>query len=64
MPDFTDFERAAMTSCLGPLSEFASEIGLQKPLGEYSKEQILTMIEVIINQYQTEMRKGSPEVPF
>ena len=64
MVDLTDFERAAIQSCLKPLGECVAEIGMDKPLSSYSKEQVLTLIEVIVTAYQDVMRKGSPEVPF
>ena len=64
MIDMTDFERASIQSCLKPLGECVAEIGMDKPLSAYSKEQVLTLIEVIVTAYQDAMRKGSPEVPF
>jgi hypothetical protein len=64
MVDPTDFERVAIQSCLMPLGECVAEIGMDKPLSAYSKEQVLTLIEVIVTAYQDAMRKGSPEVPF
>jgi hypothetical protein len=64
MVDMTDFERAAIQSCLAPLGECVAEIGMDKPLSAYSKEQVLTLIEVIVTAYQDAMRKGSAEVPF
>ena len=64
MVDFTDFERAAMNECLKPLSEVAAEIGWDKPLSAYTKEQVLTVIEVIVLKFQDEMRKTAQEVPF
>ncbi len=64
MIDMTDFERSAIQGCLRPLAECVAEIGMNKPLSAYSKEDILTLIEVIVTAYQNEMRKGSPEVPF
>lgn len=64
MIDMTDFERAAIRACLAPLGACVAEIGMDKPLAAYSKEQVLTLIEVIVTAYQDEMRKGSPEVPF
>jgi hypothetical protein len=64
MVDLTDFERAAIQSCLKPLGECVAEIGMDKPLSAYTKDQVLALIEVVVEAYQTEMRKGSPEVPF
>ena len=64
MIDMTDFERSSIHACLVPLGECVAEIGMDKQLSAYSKEQVLTLIEVIVTAYQDAMRKCSPEVPF
>ncbi len=64
MIDMTDFERESIHACLVPLGECVAEIGMDKPLSAYGKEQVLTLIEVVVTAYQDAMRKGSPEVPF
>ena len=52
MIDPTPTEIKAMQSVLRPLGEYVAEVGTKKPLGDYSKEEILTLIEVVITAYQ------------
>ena len=52
MTDATDFERAAMAATLAPLGEYVGSIGMHRPLADYSKQEVLTLVEVIITAYQ------------
>ena len=52
MIDATVHERAAMAAALHPLGEFVSEVGLEKPLAEYTRDQILTLVEIVIDAFQ------------
>ena len=52
MIDPTPTETKAMQSVLKPLGEYVMEVGIEKPLGHYTKEEILTLIEVVITAYQ------------
>ena len=45
--DPSDMELAAMASCLAPLGEYVSSIGMQRPLADYSKDEVLTLIDRI-----------------
>ena len=51
MIDATAIERAAMAAALHPLGEFVAEVGLEKPLADYTREQILTLVEVVVDAY-------------
>jgi len=51
MIDATETERAAMAAALHPLGEFVAEVGLEKPLADYTREQILTLVEVVVDAY-------------
>ena len=51
MIDATVTERAAMAAALHPLGEFVAEVGLEKPLADYTRDQILTLVEVIVDAY-------------
>ena len=51
MIDATVTERAAMAAALHPLGEFVAEVGLEKPLADYTREQILTLVEVVVDAY-------------
>ena len=68
MVDPTELEKAAMVAALVPLGEIVAEIGMDKPLKDYSREQVLTLIEVVVTAYQDHMREADrsddPEVPF
>ena len=51
MIDATVTERAAMAAALHPLGEFVAEVGLEKPLADYTREQILALVEVVVDAY-------------
>jgi hypothetical protein len=53
--DPTDMEKAAMRSCLEPLGEYVGSIGMERPLADYSREEILMLIEVVVSAYQDHM---------
>ena len=55
MIDPSDMELAAMTSCLAPLGEYVGSIGMQRPLADYSKDEVLTLIDVVVTAYQEHM---------
>jgi hypothetical protein len=52
MIDPSDMEIAAMQSCLAPLGEYVSFIGIQRPLADYSRDEVLGLIDVVITNYQ------------
>ena len=65
MTDATDLEKAAMTSALAPMGEYVGSIGMQRPLADYKKEEVLTLIEVVITAYQNHMANAdSDSIPF
>ena len=55
MIDPTKDEKRAMESALQPLGEYVSEIGMHRPLQDYSREEVLTLIEVIVTAYQDDL---------
>ena len=55
MIDPSDMELAAMASCLAPLGEYVSSIGMQRPLADYSKDEVLMLIDVVVTAYQEHM---------
>jgi hypothetical protein len=64
--DPTELEQAAMAAALVPLGEYVAEIGMQRPLSDYSREEVLTLIEVVVTAFQdhlieAETRAGRPE---
>ena len=65
MTDATDLEKAAMTAALRPLGEYVGTIGMQRPLADYRREEVLTIIEVVITAYQDYMTNANPnDIPF
>ncbi len=56
MIDPTDMELNAMAACLAPLGEFVASIGMQRSLADYRKEEVLTLIDVVVTAYQDRMR--------
>ena len=55
MVDPTEFEQAALRQCLRFFGEAASEIGFDKPLGQYSEAEALAVIEAIVTAWTEAM---------
>jgi len=55
MIDPTEMEVTAMRSCLSPLGEYVGEIGMGRPLADYSREEVLTLVDVVVSAYQSHM---------
>ena len=55
MIDPSDMELAAMQACLLPLGEYVGAIGMERPLSDYSREEVLTLIDVVVTAYQNQM---------
>jgi len=55
MIDPSDMETAAMRSCLSPLGEYVGSIGMGRPLADYTREEVLTLIDVVVTAYQDQM---------
>jgi len=69
MIDPTDIEKQCMERTLRPLGEIVAEIGMRKPLAEYTRAEILTLIAVVVGNYQTFLVQSQPRhedtgVPF
>ena len=69
MIDLTDFERDCMNKALRPLGEYVAEIGADTAFQDLTREQVLTLIEVVVTAYMDELSKGEPiedfeEIPF
>ena len=52
MIDKTPIEQQALVSVLRPLGEAVSEIGMDKPLSAYTREEVLILIETVVDAYQ------------
>jgi hypothetical protein len=55
MIDPTELERAAMAAALTPLGDYVASIGMERPLADYSRAEVLTLIEVAVSAYQAHM---------
>ena len=55
MIDPSDMELVAMRSCLSPLGEYVGSIGMQRPLADYTRDEVLTLIDVVVTAYQDQM---------
>ncbi len=69
MIDATDIEKQCMERTLQPLGEVVAEIGMQKPLAEYTRAEVLTRIEVVVGNYQMFLIQSQPRqedtgIPF
>ena len=55
MIDPTEMEFAAMKSCLEPLGEYVGSIGMDRPLADYSRDEVIALVIVVVHAYQEEM---------
>lgn len=55
MIDPSDMELAAMRACLSPLGEYVGSVGMERPLADYTREEVLTLIDVVVTAYQDQM---------
>ncbi len=53
--DPSDMELAAMRSALVPLGEYVTSIGMDRPLANYGKDEVLRLVEVVVDAYQAHM---------
>ncbi len=51
MIDLTKTEKEAIESTLKPVGEYVAEIGMDRPLSSYSREEVLCLIEVALGAY-------------
>ena len=51
MVDATEVEQATIRQCLKFFGEAAAEIGFDKPLGNYSQDEALRVVEAIVTAY-------------
>ena len=45
-------EQMAMTATLASMKEYVGAIGMHRPLADYSREEALSLIEVVITAFQ------------
>ena len=44
-----------MRACLSPLGEYVGSIGMRRPLADYTRDEVLTLIDVVVTAYQDQM---------
>ena len=65
MTDPTNLEKSAMTAALRPLGEYVGTVGMQRPLADFQRHEVLTLIEVVITAYQDYMANANlNDIPF
>lgn len=63
--DPTHNERTAMAAVLPRLGEFVADVGLDRPLSAYTREEVLQLIDVVLTAYFESLRDLTPDdVPF
>jgi len=61
MIDLTKNEKEAIESALKPLGEYVAEIGMDRPLSNYTREEVLCLIEVAVTAYFDFMQSREAE---
>lgn len=55
MIDPTKHEKEAMQAALTPMGEYVASIGMSRGLDNYTKEEVLTLIEVVVTAYHDKL---------
>jgi Family of unknown function (DUF6511) len=53
----------AMAAALAPLGEYVGSIGMDRPLADYSRDEVLTLIEVVVTAFQDHLIQAETERP-
>lgn len=53
--DPTDLEIAAMRAALSPLGDYVVSLGMERPLADYAKAEVLRLVEVVVDAYQAHL---------
>jgi hypothetical protein len=64
MVDATPLEQASMRMCLKFFGEAAGAIGFDKPLGDYTEAEALSVIEAIVTAYVDEMAAQHERIKY
>lgn len=57
--DATDTEKAALAAVLRPLGDYVVALGVERPLAAYSREEILTLVEIVVDAFQTHLLEAA-----
>lgn len=61
MIDKTLVEQQALEAALRPLGEIATEIGFERSLSGYTREEVLRLIEAVVDAYQHYLLENQPK---
>jgi len=61
MIDPTKYEKEAMQKAVRPLGEYVASIGMHRSLDNYTKEEVLTLIEVAVTAYHDHLQQSISE---
>lgn len=61
MIDKTLLEQQALVAALRPLGEAVTEMGMDKPLSAYTREEVLILIETVVDAWQKHRLDNSPD---
>lgn len=64
MIDATEYEQAAIRRCLKAFGEAATEIGFDKPLGQYDESEALKVCDAIVSCFVDAMAEGHASTAF
>ena len=53
--DPSDLELAALRAALAPLGDYVATLGMDRPLADYRKEEVLRLVEVVVDAYQAHL---------
>ena len=53
--DASETEKAAMAAALRPLGDYVVAVGVERPLAAYRRDEILTLIELVVDAYQAHL---------
>lgn len=61
----TELEQQAIEATLGPLGDYVAIMGLERPLSQYSKAEILGLLNVVFDSYHDTLQTlYKDEIPF
>jgi hypothetical protein len=55
MIDATETEKAALAAALRPLGDYVVALGVERPLAAYTREEILTLVELVVDAFQAHL---------
>lgn len=59
MIDATETEKAALAAALRPLGDYVVALGVERPLAAYSREEILTLVELVVDAFQAHLLEAA-----